>query len=202
MIFNCETIDVRDKAGTVTALGVQWSEARTGAEAMLFALGKGLFLVSPMIVVVAIAGAVFVGGGVAVVGVGIAAVCIGLSWFCARAAWRVKGKPRDLFLHLNGDISSTTGVGGYSDSVGNWRAKLGDINSFEAEELRRNKTDDDLPYTHGVRLIMKRGKVLHIAKDLEPDQAVGLAVALTIAWQEMLSGEPPGGSGQQFEGVW
>ena len=43
------------------------------------------------------------------------------------------------------------------DSLGKWRAKLGDINSFEAEELRRNKTDDDLPYTHGVRMILKRG---------------------------------------------
>jgi hypothetical protein len=55
------------------------------------------------------------------------------------------------------------------------------IVSIEAEQVVTPKGEDPTPYTHGVRIFWKGGRVAHVAQNLEPDDAHLLAVALTEA---------------------
>jgi uncharacterized membrane protein len=95
---------------------------------------------------------------------------LGTAWSSARTA----GKRRQILFHADGSISST--------QDGRWRTTTADIRSIEAEQLTQKKTEDALPFTHGVRIITRRGRVLHIAKNLEPDDAAALAVVLNELW--------------------
>ena len=61
------------------------------------------------------------------------------------------------------------------------KVRHGEIANIEAEQVEAPKEEAAVNYTHGVRMIMRRGKVNHIAKNLEPDQAHEVAVRLTNA---------------------
>lgn len=60
-----------------------------------------------------------------------------------------------------------------------------DIANIEVEQIVFAKPDDDVDYTHGVRMILKSGRVFHVAGNLMPDQAHELAVSLSHARETM-----------------
>ena len=69
--------------------------------------------------------------------------------------------------------------------VGPWKTQIGDIANIEVEQIVFPKPDEHAPYTHGVRMILKTGRVFHIAGNLMPDQAHELAVSLSQAREAM-----------------
>jgi hypothetical protein len=173
MIFECHEFRETDSNGEMTGIGITWTEARTLREKACDLIGRSLF-----------AFALFVGAaacGTAVVGAHqisfhliIAAFSLlGMAWIVAHTEVHMPGKRKWIVFWRDGQISSS--------DEGTWRTKVEELKSVEAEQLKQKKKDEDQPYTHGVRMITRRGRVLHLAKDVEPDDALTLAVMLSEA---------------------
>jgi hypothetical protein len=176
MIFTCEVSAKPD------VVGVEWCEARAGTEWCLMRLGKGGVYVGMYGGVVALA-ALAIGGSPAwlvLVGMMFGA-SYGLMWL----GWHVPATPRAIYFSKAGALSSPYGLFDGSVNVGPWRTTLGDIANIEVEQIVFPKSDDDVDYTHGVRMILKSGRVFHVAGNLMPDQAHELAVSLSQAREAM-----------------
>ena len=176
MIFNCEVI-ARDDG-----VGVEWCEARAGIEWCVMQLGKGGVYLGMYGGVVALAALAVSGSPAWLVLVGmIFGASYGLMWL----GWRVPATPRAIYFSKGGALSSPYGLFDGSVNVGPWRTTLGDIANIEVEQIVFAKPDDDVDYTHGVRMILKSGRVFHVAGNLMPDQAHELAVTLSQAREAM-----------------
>jgi hypothetical protein len=77
---------------------------------------------------------------------------------------------------VSGEITGET-----VNHSGTWKSKHGDIMNIESEQLKRQKDENDLPYTHGVRIIMKNGRVVRMAENLDPESAAWLVATLSQA---------------------
>ena len=98
----------------------------------------------------------------------------------------IPGKRRAIYFKRNGGaIESPYGLFGVSKVVGPWKTKIGDIANIEMEQIVFPKPDQEAAYTHGVRMILKSGRVFHIAGNLKPDHAHELAVSLSQAREAM-----------------
>ena len=115
----------------------------------------------------------------------LAAGLFGLSWGIVCLGARVPAKQRALEFNRNGEIESPLGLYGGIKVVGPWQTKVGDIANIEMEQIVFPKPDQVEHYTHGVRMILKSGRVYHIAGNLMPDQAHELAVSLSQAREAM-----------------
>ncbi len=118
------------------------------------------------------------------------ALSYGIIWLGVR----VPARQRAIYFKRNGEIESPFGLYDGSKVVGPWKTKVGDIANFEMEQIAFPKANQVELYTHGVRLILKSGRVFHIAGNLMPDQAHELAVSLSQAREAVrydLSGENP-----------
>ena len=113
------------------------------------------------------------------------AVMFGLSYGIVRLGVRVPARPRAIYFKRNGEIESPFGLYDGSKVVCPWKTKLGDIANIEVEQIVFPKPDQDVDYTHGVRMILKSGRVFHVAGNLMPDQAHELAVSLSQAREAM-----------------
>ena len=176
MIFTCEVTAGRD------GVSIEWCEARTTLEW----LGHGIayFLIW---------------AGMSICFWSILAVALGHSagWFllaiaCFAAvkpvhwhAWRTSGTPRAICFNRDGSIESPFGLFDGTKIIGPWKTKIADIANIEMEQIVFPKPDEDVDYTHGVRMILKSGRVFHIAGNLMPDQAHELAVSLSQAREAM-----------------
>ena len=114
-----------------------------------------------------------------------AAILFGLSCGIVALGMNVAGKRRAIHFKRGGAIESPHGLFGGIKVVGPWETILGDIANIEMEQIVFPKPDDDQPYTHGVRMILKSGRVFHIAGNLKPDHAHELAVSLSQAREAM-----------------
>ncbi len=176
MIFNCEVSARPD------GVGVEWCEARAGTEWCLMQLAKGGVYAGMYAGVAALAALAVTGSPVWLVLVGmIFGASCGLFWL----GWRVPAKPRAIYFSKGGALSSPYGLFDGSVNVGPWRTTLGDIANIEVEQIVFPKPDDDVDYTHGVRMILKSGRVFHVAGNLMPDHAHELAVSLSQAREAM-----------------
>lgn len=176
MIFRCTPLELFKADGkTVCGYGVEWSEPRKYAELSCLALGR-LFVMASVIsawgTLVSIDRTIGRKEALLVWGV-VTLAAVGLCLFFYRRATTAKGKTQFIeFLNDGRIVSAREGL---------WKAQVADIRSIEAEQGKQNKQDDVLPYTHGVRMVLRHGRVVHVAKDLEPDAATMLAVMLTEA---------------------
>jgi hypothetical protein len=174
MNFECEMIEERDQHGDVIAVGAEWCEAREICEALSAKLGEGLYWLGCFAGVCGAAlGVAMRSGGVLAGTTVLAGALILLAYGISQASWRIPGKRRSLLFYVDGDIVGSV--------RGKWKAKHGDIANIESEQLKRQKDEADLPYTHGVRIIMKNGRVMRIAQDLAPDDAVMVVTVLSQA---------------------
>ena len=169
MNFTCE-VTARDD-GTA----VEWCEARADVEWCVLRIG-------------------YLGGALAffvvVLGQGLArlmmaAILFGLSCGIVALGMNVAGKRRAIHFKRGGAIESPHGLFGGIKVVGPWETILGDIANIEMEQIVFPKPDQVEHYTHGVRMILKSGRVFHIAGNLMPDQAHELAVSLSQAREAM-----------------
>lgn len=171
MIFKAEQMEVVDAGGTPCGYRVEWTEARVFTERVLDWFAKA-FLAFSFFAVLA---ALFLLGAsradawqLPLFG---AAVLFGIGWAVARASARLPGKVNAIETYEDGRI--------WSSCAGDWKTRVEDIRNIESEQLKQKKNDEDSPYTHGVRIVTRRGRVFRIATDIEPDDAITLAVLLS-----------------------
>jgi hypothetical protein len=118
---------------------------------------------------------------IAVAGLFALAAC--LMW----AEIHMPGRERELTFWRNGLAYAPLGLSTWPWDHDRCKSPHTDIKSIEAEQLVFPKHGEDPPpiYTHGVRIFMRNGEVVHIARNLEPDDAHMLAVRLTKARNEL-----------------
>lgn len=175
MTFDVEVIIERDKSGRIKWLGAEWTEARAFVEWLMLKLGEGAYWAGCYTALLGLGIALgFRAPQVALWAIGIGALLIGFASGVCYLAWNVPGKRNGLLFSANGAIYS---IG----EDRKWKAKRGDIMNVEWEEQKRQKNENDMPYTHGVRVILKNGRRIRIGQNMEPDQAAEVASYLAEA---------------------
>lgn len=173
MIFECHEFQETDNNGEMTGIGISWTEARTLREMACDLIGRGLIMLALLIGAVACFTAVVGARDISFPLIVAAFSLLGLAWLVVDSEVHMPGKRKWIVFWRDGQISSS--------DEGTWRTRVEELKSVEAEQLKQKKKDEDQPYTHGVRMINRRGRVIHLAKDLEPDDAITLAVMLSEA---------------------
>lgn len=174
MIFTCNTVEQQDHAGNLTMIGVEWCEAHPFLEMMMLKAGIFLVVAGPLYALVAVCGGF---AGHALMGIAVAVSGGALVWYAREG---MGATPRSMLFFRDGSISTPLGMACLTNK-GIWKVRHGEVANIEAEQVGASKEDEMMIYTHGVRMIMRRGKVNHIAKYLDPDQAHEVAVSLTNA---------------------
>ena len=178
MIFQCETTKTLDQAGNLAMVSVNWTEARRGTESFMIVCSVMSYMVGGAM---ALFGYALSSGQSVVLGVGLLIA----GYAMTRGSVFLDGRPRVMQFHRGGTIVTPLWTAIAPRHTAAWRAKHGDIANVEAEQLERPTPDEINDYTHGVRMILRHGKVVHIAKYLMPDDAHQLAVQLTAAVAEI-----------------
>lgn len=185
MIFECEQVEVRADDGTREAIGLRWTEARTAIEGSFDAVAAGCYYTGVFMVFVSLPFAVFASAGflfLTAMGAMLFIVAIDL----LRSGYSVDGRPRELTFWRDGLCYAPEGLSPLRRSTDRLSRRHTEINSIEAEPLKKPKPDQDWPgYTHGVRIVYKTGAIVHIASRLEPDAAHELGVKLSLALSEL-----------------
>lgn len=195
MIFRAQHFELYKADGhTVCGIGVEWTEARTFVEGVLWFFAKGFLFAG----VFTFVGALVVGksaSGPPAGALAVAAILLfGLFWAAMRASVNLPGKVNSIEFHEDGRI--------WSSCQGEWKTRAEDIRSIESEQLKQKKTDEDSSYTHGVRMITRRGRVLRVATNIEPDDAIALAVQLSEAIEAVRYPQGTATIGDQQAAVW
>jgi len=173
MIFDCKPRVVHASDGMIWGYGVEWTEARSIAENAGQVFARGCFTVAILLAVVTVIGSL-VAGSTAGVPLGVmTAICFGLGVQGNFSAVNMPGKKQFIEFRRDGRVATAR------DGV--WKTEVALIANIEAVQLKQKKSEDELPYTHGVRVITRHGRVLHVAKDIEPDDAITLAVMMSEA---------------------
>ena len=171
MIFKAEQVELADASGNPCGYRVEWTEARTAVEGVLEWFAKGFFMFGFFVGVVAVVVGLVSGADGFLSVAMIAVVLLGIGWGLVRASVNVPGKPNAIELYDDGRI--------WSSWQGDWKTRIEDVRNVETEQLTQKKTDEDSSYTHGVRMVTRRGRVLRVAANIEPDDAISLAVLLS-----------------------
>jgi hypothetical protein len=173
MIFRAQQFELYKADGqTVCGIGVEWTEARTGIEGFLEFLATVFAIVGLMAGLGGLVASSAVSGPPAGPVFAVAVLFFGLFWATMRASVNMPGQVNWMEFHEDGRITAS-----WDKSV--WKLRVEDIRNIEAEQLKQKTSDEDCPYTHGVRFITRRGKVLRVARNIEPDDAITLAVILS-----------------------
>lgn len=182
MRFECDEFEVKGPRGQITAYGLEWSEARTWAERFVLSVAILFYNVSLFIGFLVVPTGFMAGlkGGVPMA-LG-AAAAYGLTRVLRNIGWGMAGKPQSITFGLDGTISTS--------KEGKLNMRFADIRSIEWEQVREKSKNDFLPYTHGVRVITRRGYIMHLAKNLAPDQATQLSMRLNDLWESMKYEDP------------
>jgi hypothetical protein len=194
MIFECEEVQVTRADGSLEATGVEWTEARVVVEAILCWIAKGLLMIGFVAGLVAPVAGITVGEKGFVPIAVLAGLALASGFGTAWSSARTEGKRRRILFHADGSISST--------QDGRWRTTTADIRSIESVQLHQKKKEDDFDYTHGVRIITRRGRVLRVANNIEPDDATTLAVLLSEAVEAVRYPQASASTSGQPVAVW
>jgi len=178
MIFNAEQMEVVDASGTPCGYRVEWTEARVFTERVLDWFAKTFLALSFF----AVMAALFLLGAsradawqLPLFG---AVVLFGIGWGFARTSARLPGKVSWMEFYQDGRLTASW------DPV-IWDMRIDHIRNIESEQLKQKKSDDDCPYTHGVRIVTRRGRVVRVANSIEPDDAITLAVLLSESIEDL-----------------
>jgi hypothetical protein len=174
MIFQGEMVRLYKRDGkTVCGYGVEWTEARQLQEKLLFASAILFFFVGLYISVFALGSIDIPGSRMWVVLTAMAIASFTAFWKLRRLSAHLPGKPKVIEFYHDGRI--------WDSRDGEWGMRIDNIRNIGAVELKPKRKPEDSNYTHGVRLITRRGRIIRIAQDLEPDDSVTLAVLLNEA---------------------
>ena len=174
MKFVCTPLEIYNRDRTaVVGYGVEWNEPRMFREGFLKFIGTTVFVVAAF----AAYCAMYIGlklGSQAFAPLAIAAAgLIALGVYLLRVSVRDRGKLQSLEFYKDGRINASWD--------GLWKLEVSDIRAVEQEQLRPPTQNELQHQTHGVRLITRRGRVLHVARNIEPDDAICLAVTMNEA---------------------
>lgn len=186
MKFDCQAASHRNANGEVEEAWVTWTEARVFREWVIKAIGYTFFLFSIWVGVFGSiacllsekplsATACLIGGG----------LCLALAWHIPGLRWQMAGNKRAISFHRDGRILIPMGLSPMPSSRDQLRLPHTQIVSIEVEQRIFPKPDDDGVYTHGIRLLFRRGQIAHIAKNLEADEAHMVTVYLNQALMEL-----------------
>ncbi len=174
MIFHGELIKLYKSDGeTLSGYGVEWTEARQFQERLLLAAAVLFLFLSGLMAFGAMGSIDAPDRSVWKVFATVAVAAFAAFWLLRRISARLRGRERCIEFSRDGRI--------WSSVDGLWKLQVADIRSIEAEQVKQNKSENENRYTHGVRMLTRRGRVLHVAKDLEPDDSITLAVLLSEA---------------------
>ncbi len=179
MIYKCVIDAKRD------GIVVEWCEPRYVIEACLTGVGAFGFSISMICGLLSVVILALAHSPIGLIFAAMAAALWAVSYGIIRLGVRVPARQRAIYFKRNGEIESPFGLYDGSKVVGSWKTKVSDIANFEMEQIAFPKPDQVELYTHGVRLILKSGRVFHIAGNLMPDQAHELAVSLSQAREAM-----------------
>jgi hypothetical protein len=171
MIFKADVLELSNANGDWCGYRVEWTEARTLVESVLAWFAKGFLTYGVVAGIVAVVAGLVAGANGFMLVAMAAVALLGLGWALVRASVHMPGKPNAIELYEDGRI--------WSSWQGDWKTHMEDIRNVESEQLKQKKTDEDCPYTHGVRIITRRGRTFRVAVNIEPDDAIMLAVLLS-----------------------
>lgn len=174
MKYRCTPLELYNKNRTsVVGYGVEWNEPKLFVEAVMRFVAKALFLVAAFLAYCAFVFGMDVGAGASVPLMFGAGGCIALGVFILRLSKNGPGKLHAMEFHKDGRI--------HASWEGEWKILVADIRSVEVEQLSQPRQDALQNYTHGVRMLTRRGRVLHVARNIEPDHAIMIAVMMNDA---------------------
>jgi hypothetical protein len=174
MKYRCTPLELYNRDRTsVTGYGVEWNEPRLFVEALLRFFAKAIFLLAALLAYCAFVFGIDRGGGASVPLVLGAAASVALGVFMIKLAKNGRGKPQSMEFSKDGRI--------YVSWEGEWKIPVSGIRSVEVEQLSQPRQDALQNYTHGVRMVTRRGRVLHVARNVEPDHAIMISVMLNDA---------------------
>ena len=162
MNFYCEDIVNTDASGSVTGLGIEWTEGRPSTEWL--ALWLAYCGVIGAVLCLIMAGVRNDAGMVVLAGLSVMFTVAMVMWMR-----NYDGKHRALVFGRDGSITADEGLCGYTNIRGSLRYTLGDIRSIEAVRMKDKKPDEADSLLHGVKVIMRRGNVLYFAWNLDED---------------------------------
>lgn len=186
MKFDCQAASHRNAKGEVEEAWVTWTEARVFAEWVIRATGYAVFMLS--IGVGLIGSLIFLEANNPLGAVGSlvsSGLLLALALYISRIPWRMAGNMRGITFHRDGRILIPMGLSPMPLSRGHLSLPHTQIVSIEVEQLIFPKPDDDAVYTHGIRLLFRRGQIAHIAKNLEADEAHMVTLYLNQALMEL-----------------
>lgn len=196
MIFRAQDFDLyRADGHTVCGTGVEWTEARTFVEGALVFMARAFLVIGLLCFVGALVAGKAVSGPPAGPFAVAALVFFGLFWATARGSARMPGKVNWMEFHRDGRITASW------DQVV-WKLRVEDIRNIESVQLHQKKKEEDSDYTHGVRIITRRGRVLRVANNIEPDDAITLAVLLSEAIESVRYSQVGASPNGQPVAVW
>jgi hypothetical protein len=172
MQFVWNNFEETDARGQITGYGIMWNEARFWAEWLVLKSAEGAFWLAFWVLLPGLGLSISHGASVLVPTIVITGALLGLAAALAWGGWRVPAHERWIVFRRDGTI--------HSSENGAWRTQVADIANIEWEELSKRKSDTDLPYTHGVRVVTKRRGIVKVAKNLEPEDAGTLAHVLSL----------------------
>lgn len=187
MIFACETVEQRDEEGNLVGIGVRWTEARVFVEGVLDTVGQVLAIVVFMTAVVA-----FMGTAIGKVPLDLSLGLLGGSVFIFFAfiitSARLEGVPRELSFWRDGTCYAPHGLRclGWRQDCLPW--PVSEIDNIEVEQTVKPVPGKETVYDHGVRIMVKRGRIAHVAHRLEADDAHKLCMLLIEALAELRAG--------------
>jgi len=187
MIFTCETLEQRDEDGNLEAVGVRWTEARVLAEGVLDTVGQVLAIVVFMAAVVA-----FMGTAIGKVPLELTLGLLGASvfiffGFIIKSA-RLAGVPRELSFWRDGACYAPHGLRCLAWRQDRLPWPVSEIDNIELEQTVKPVPGKETVYSHGVRILFRRGRIAHVAHRLEADDAHKLNALLIEALAELRAG--------------
>lgn len=187
MIFACETLEQRDEDGNLEAVGVRWTEARVLVEGAIDRVGQ-------LLCAIALLGipAVLFGYAARLVpleaALGFVAFALAVIGGLIVTSARLEGVPRELSFWRDGTCYAPHGLRCLA-----WRQDrlpwlVSDIDNIEVEQTVKPVPGKETVYDHGVRIMVKRGRIAHVAHRLEADDAHKLNALLIEALAELRAG--------------
>jgi hypothetical protein len=187
MIFACETLEQRDDDGNLEAVGVRWTEARVFAESVLDTVGQVLAIGVFMAAVVAFTGAA-IGKVPLELSLGLLGVSVVIFFGFIITSARLEGVPRELSFWRDGTCYAPDGLRCLAWRQDRLPWPVSDIENIEVEQTVKPVPGKDTVYDHGVRIMVRRGRIAHVAHRLEADDAHKLCMLLIEALAELRAG--------------
>lgn len=183
-MFTCHRIDRREADNTLAATGVEWTEHREWISNVLMAFASVCALLS----IFTLVGVMLMSAGAGGSGPWWIPALMTLALWSPLWWWprlQFEGKPRQLSFERDGSMPAPLGFALWPRRFRSVSGHHGEIVSIEARQIANQRDAQLTAYTHGVAIIKRNGDIVYVAAHLHPDNAMKVAVQLTLALNDM-----------------